>query len=156
METPMESPGRKWLGWLVLVGLPVAACGSGGAPEAAVRVALTGFVTTLQQGDRTALREHVSIESREYLDQLPLPSAAEPVDLVLGAPRVEGARAVCRVVETRGDERRDGSYVLVKEDGRWCVDLVETAGMNCREVSREGPPLRWKIVPVPAVADRVR
>lgn len=101
----------------------------------------------LARGDRPALARLMTEKSRAYLDHLPERSSSRHDARILEARR-EGSRVYLRVRdESPRAEVAEGTFVVVREDGEWRVDLLATAGRNSRETDIPGKaPTR--VVPV--------
>ena len=134
-----------------LLCVSATACGGSVALDQA-RSAFTAWHAAMQRGDRDGVRRLVTLGSREYVESISFDRAQAGARLEIRDGRLDGNTAVFRVREagTR-DGPVAGTYVLVREDGDWRVDLVETAGLNSREVALPGPSMKWKFIPVPAV-----
>ncbi len=116
--------------------------------------AFASFQTALFRGDQAALRQLVTRQSRPAVAQLPLGTMADKSPLlVLGAKRSD-----YRVHVEVSDPNEGGSrswFVVAKEDGRWVLDLVETAGLN--HISVESGDLELKPRQLsPAEIERIR
>ncbi len=87
------------------------------------------FQTALFSGDRDALRNLVTRESRQVVPELPLAAIADKQPLqVIGAVR-SGYRVHVEVSDpNEGDT--SAWFVVAKERGKWVVDLLETTGFN--------------------------
>jgi hypothetical protein len=118
-------------------------------PEGGVAIArFDEWLSALRGGDREGMRRLTTVESRVFVDHLPLDKAGSvPPDIAVH--RLERGRAVLRVKDRSPDAvAADGFFVMQREDGEWRVDLMETAGRNAREVDLPGAPTRTRIVPV--------
>jgi len=102
------------------------------------------FQKALLIEDRAALRKLVSESSRKYVESLPRPKPGS-------RPRVVGARREhSRVyIDVEDDNPKAeipcGTFVVVKEDGEWLVDLIQTAKQNLEQVP--GPARRNRVIP---------
>lgn len=114
--------------WLLPL-LALAACAGEGEPEAAARAAFESFQDALFRGDRGMLAKTLGKASLAALDQIPLERSEGKLRLV-----VTGVRAFPPEyeVQIRDPNERDqpGTFVVVREDGRYVVDLVATAGFH--------------------------
>ncbi len=134
MRTPLSPSLGLSLAYMLL---GTALLGTGCADERAqVGPALTvfkRFQAALFSGDRDALRNLVTRESRQVVPELPLAAIADKQPLqVIGALR-SGYRVHVEVSDpNEGDT--SAWFVMAKERGKWVVDLVETAGFNHRSV----------------------
>lgn len=112
------------------------------------------FQNALFSGDQATLRRLVTRQSRPAVPQLPLVSMADKSPLlVLGAKRSD-----YRVHIEVSDPNEGGSrswFVAAKEEGRWVLDLVETASLN--HISVESGDLELKPRQLsPAEIERIR
>ncbi|MEZ5988234.1 MAG: hypothetical protein R3F30_03770 [Planctomycetota bacterium] len=140
---------------LVPVLLLPACGGPAAAAERDALACLASFRKALAAGDRAALRGLLTAESRRACDQLPRRSDDCGYE-VLSTRSLSPSEVRVRLRD--GDPEasdREGVYVVVREDGRWVVDLVATAGLNKVERALPGPATR--VVPAdidPAVLRR--
>ena len=129
--------------------------GDAAANAAAVRT-LASFQDALCKGDRKACSDLLTGESRAAVDELPWQDLASRQPLrVLGSER-SGCEFLIRVEDPNDGDRRS-DFVVVRENGRFVVDLVATAGRNAVVVEAAGA--REEFVPrelTPADYDRIR
>lgn len=150
----MQPPSPRLWPFAAFVALGAACTGSQGPHEALA--AFERFQAALRAGDQAACRDQVTGESSVVLGDLPWRQlrAKQPL-VVLGA---EGADAefVIAVRDPNEDGRR-AEFVVVREYGRFVVDLVASAGRNAEVVEASSP--RDEFVPralTPADHDRIR
>jgi hypothetical protein len=123
-------------GWSLVLSSPPA------WQQEAVAV-LRRFQAALQDNDRAQLRQTLSWESLQYLDALPRHRDGRRLPLELVAASRNHGRVELVVRDPNAEAPAEhGRFVLVREDGRWHVDLVETAGANKREIPLPGPAYR--------------
>ncbi len=138
--------------------LGLALLGACGADQASARAeaAFTAFQAALQRGDAEAARQLVTLESAPALADLDWASLrAQPRLEVVGS---EQRAAEFRLrVQQAGAPQTAGEFVVVREYGRYVVDLVATAGMYTEIV--EATSGREEFVPQdlsPRDLDRIR
>lgn len=132
MARPADSKGMTRhtiaLRWLLPI-LALGACAGEGEAEAAARAAFEGFQDALFRGDRGALAKTLCKASLAALDQIPLDKSAGKQRLV-----VTGVRAFPPEYEVQiqdpNESDQPGTFVVVREDGRYVVDLVATVGFH--------------------------
>lgn len=137
--------------------LPLCAGACGGDPDvAAATRTLDAFQQALRRGDRTTCRELLTHESQAALAELPWEALRErPPLIVLGAERSAGEFLVA--VEDPGDGGRRSQFVVVREYGRFVVDLVATAGRHTEVVEAAAGEERFEPRELtPADLDRIR
>ncbi|MGK0205406.1 MAG: hypothetical protein ACI9S9_004496, partial [Planctomycetota bacterium] len=90
------------------------------------------FQTALQQKDREACRQLLTIESQPVLNSLPWDAVAKKKPLkVLGAVRQNRYSQLFRVnVEDPNNDDARGQFIVVREYGQLVVDLVASAGLT--------------------------
>ena len=115
--------------------------------RAAARDLVARFEQALRRGDRGALRDVVTLESRPAIDAMPLPAIADKAPLVL---LDVVARAGTWHVGVRDPNANDkeGAFVVVQENGSLRVDLVASAGLTAREVPLPGAATRTVMRPL--------
>ena len=87
------------------------------------------FQTAMFQGDRGALRDLVTRESRQVVPYLPLAAVAGKERLQVRRATRSGYRVQVEVSDpNEGDA--PGWFVVCKEGGKWVLDLVETTAFN--------------------------
>ena len=132
----------------------LAAC-SGDPDVAAARSTFERFQQALQQGDRTACRNLLTTGSAPALAALPWQDVARRQPLqILSAERGLGDFRVH--VADPNDGGRRGEFVVVREWGRFAVDLVASAGLTAEEIV--GPGSHDVLAPhelTPADLDRI-
>ncbi len=117
--------------------LALGACADDPATDLALS-SLRSFEAALENADHDALRRSVTTRSREYVTQLPARPKAQP--LTIRSARREHSRIYFEVEDLSADAPvREGCFVVAKEDGRWLVDLIDTAAQSARDVVSEGP-----------------
>ena len=136
----------------------LSGCGDGASANEgrAADAAFTAFQGALQRGDREACRALLTGESQAALAEMPWDDIAKKAPLtVLG---VDGGGAEYRVrVQDPNDGGRAAEFVVVREYGRFVVDLVASAGLTARTVEATGG--HEEFVPrelTPADLDRIR
>lgn len=140
---------------VVLVLALLGACG-GDQASARAEAAFAAFQAALQRGDGEAARQLVTLESAPALADLDWASLrAQPPLEVVGSER-HAAEFRLRVRQA-GAPQTAGAFVVVREYGRYVVDLVATAGMHTEIV--EATAGREEFVPQelsPRDLDRIR
>lgn len=104
--------------------LGLSACG---APkdDAAPRAALDQFRAAVQNGDREQVRDLLTTGSAPAVDEL---LASPRTDADTGSVATGSARSSGRFdFEVRDASGARGVIVVVRESGRWRVDLIESA-----------------------------
>jgi hypothetical protein len=119
----------------------VACSGSGGTPAAAVEE----FMKKVEAGECDGLRDYISASGRELagpsIEQVcgvakeqraknPEKAKQEGLKQIhVVESKEEGDKATLKFEPERNDGQREsaGTFVMVKEDGRWRIDLLGTA-----------------------------
>ncbi len=133
----------------------LGACASDGSADEA-RMAFGAFESALRRGDAATCRTLVTEESRPAIDGLPWTSVTGKQPLVVKGTEGAGAEFRIHVVDPN-DGGAPGEFVVVREYGRFVVDLVATAGLTAQFVEAAGKPDDF--VPrelSPADHDRIR
>lgn len=115
---------------------------------------VVAFERALHAGDRLALCDLVTFESRPAVDALTARSMAgkHPLRLLDTVERLDGLHV--RVLDpNHGD--RPGAFVVVRENGSLRIDLVATAGLDAQERALPGPATRTVVRPF-SPAERAR
>jgi hypothetical protein len=149
----------------------VACSGSGGTPQAAAEE----FLRKMSTGDCEGLREYISANGRELVgpkieqgcgmakterDKDPAKAQKEGLKEVhVVEAKEEGDKATLKIEPERNDGRREpaGTFVMVKEEGRWRIDLLATgqamgAGMGPGPGTEPQMPTPPAAAPQPAPA----
>ncbi len=141
--------------WLMTLAIGCSACSTDTGPAQAA-AAFAAFQTALQSGDETACRRLVTSESAPALDAIDWRAVRQRQPLrVLGSERGAGDFRV--KVADPNDNERAAEFVVVREYGRYVVDLVATAGLHTEVVEAAGG--REEFVPqqlTPRDLERIR
>lgn len=131
---------RPLIGLLIgLLLLPCAGCGNDPGAAAALAT-FARFQDALFARDARAARRLVTGESAPVVDAMPWDRiAARPRLVAVDASDERGSWHVH--FRDPADGGRPGSYVVVRENGRWCVDLVATAGLFAERGADAGIPV---------------
>lgn len=143
---------RRWSSLALLV--LCAACGGRQDAHEALD-AFDRFQAALRTGE-AACRELVTEESRPALTDLPWPDIRDKRPLVVLGADGAGAEFVVRVQDPN-EHGRAAEFVVVREYGRFVVDLVASAGRAAEVV--EATATRDEFAPrelTPADHDRIR
>lgn len=144
-------------GTLLTIVLPLlaAAC-AGSADEAAAQRTFVSFQSALQRGDRDACRDLLTRESQPVLAEMPWQRVQQERPLVvLGTERSAGEFLV-RVQDPNAGGRCS-EFVVVREYGRFVVDLVATAGRHAEVVEVASAQEQFEPRALtPADLDRIR
>lgn len=110
-----------------MAALGLTACSQDTAPESAATAAFERFQDALFAGDRPALAALLTHESRTTLDQVPMDAGTGKQRLqVIGVKAFPPEYEIA--IRDPNDGGRTGTFVVVREDGRYVVDLVASAG----------------------------
>lgn len=144
---------RSW--FALATALAFGSCG--GDPDTATAArTFADFQAALQRGDAAACRELLTNASAGALEAMPWDRVRQQQPLaVLGAERGQGDFRVH--VQDPNDGGRRSQFVVVREYGRFVVDLVATAGLHTEVVEAAGS--REALVPrafTPADEERIR
>ena len=128
----------------ILLLLALGAC-AGDDPAAEC---LARFRQAIAQRDSKAARACVTSASRRFVAKLPDTKGTAPLEVV--RRRQPYASRVELVVRDPHPDAQfsEGTFVVVREDGHWRIDLVETAGANLLETTLPGPS-KPRFVPMP-------
>ncbi|MCA8963342.1 MAG: hypothetical protein KDC48_00570 [Planctomycetes bacterium] len=141
--------------WLLAAAIGCGACSSDTGPAMAA-AAFESFQGALQRGDEAACRGLVTAESGKALGAIDWRAVGSRKPLqVLGSERGAGDFRV--KVADPNDGGRAAEFVVVREYGRYVVDLVATAGMHTEVVEAAGS--REEFVPqelTPRDLERIR
>jgi hypothetical protein len=142
----------------VAIGLSLLAAACSHAPTGTDRAlsAFGQFQDALFAGDATLLRGLVTEESAPVVDELPLAQIRQRQRLqAISASDERGSYLVQIRDPNQGNAR--GSYVVVRENGRFVVDLVATAAMHATPTDRPTDPHHFEPRELsPADLDRIR
>ncbi|GEM_PF-3024797 len=106
---------------------------------------LESFQGLLRKKDGLGLMGILTESSRRFVPALLKKTPGEQAPLLLSVKR-NGSRIEARMRDPNpGAIVPEGTFILVKEDGEWRIDLVATAGANSHEVALPGNSTR--IVP---------
>lgn len=133
---------------LLLLGTALLGAGCAEPADlAGARQVVRRFEDAVRAGDRTALRQVVTSESRPGVDAMALDASAPPQPLTVldAVQRPDGVHVRVRD-PNHGD--RVGALVVVRENGDLRLDLVATAGLSAREVPLPGPRQRSVVRPL--------
>ena len=130
---------------LALLAFPLVSLSCSGEPSdlEIAKQRLSSFHEALVAGDHARIRELVSDGSKPFASRLPRPphKVVEPLEILRSVR--EGSRITFAVRDPNpGAPAERGSFVVVRERGKWCVDLVATAGANSREEFQPGGKMR--------------
>ena len=129
--------------WLLAAALGCSGC-SGDAEPTRAAAAFSSFQAALQRGDEAACRALVTGESAKALGAIDWRAVGKRKPLeVLGSERGAGDFRV--KVADPNDGGRTAEFVVVREYGRYVVDLVATAGMHTEVI--EAADSREEFVP---------
>ncbi|MBL9077513.1 MAG: hypothetical protein JNL08_08420 [Planctomycetes bacterium] len=135
----------------------VLAGACGGDPDlAAAADTLAQFQAALLRGDEAACRTLLTRESAAAVAELPWQQlrTRQPL-VVLGTERGAGEFLVQVADPNEGGRRSE--FVVVREHGRFCVDLVATAGRHGEVVEASGTTEQFEPRELtPADHDRIR
>lgn len=126
------------------LGLLLLGCTHGDAASDAARSAFEGFQDALFGGDAKALAATLSRGSREAMDQIPLDRTRGKQRLVVTGVRPFPPEFEIAISDPN-ENGRAGTFVVVREDGRYVVDLVATAGFH--KVEDAAAKRSWRIEP---------
>lgn len=114
--------------------LILTACGSNEAPHPAAAT-FSAFQRALQQRDEAALGQLVTAASTPVIAELPWERIQQQQPLqVLGTTGTPSpSRTLVDVADPNHGGRRS-QFVVVRENGRLRVDLIESAGMHAQAV----------------------
>src|SRR5690606_19881776 len=121
-------------------------CDGGAADEIAVRARFQAFQDAVSSGDRAALYDLVTPESKRAVAHLPLERARGKQQVEVLDVERQHSTFLLRVADPNEAGRRT-TYVMVRQAGSLVVDLLETTAYNSREKWLPGPPTR--LVPAP-------
>ncbi|HEU4420097.1 MAG TPA: hypothetical protein VFT55_14275 [Planctomycetota bacterium] len=143
--------------YVVALALVVPACANG-VDHAEAVAAFARFQAALQRHDAEGCREVITTESAAALGEMPWDriSKRQPLE-VLSATSEQGQFDVRLRVADPNEGGRVSEFVVVREWGRYVVDLVATAGLHTEVV--EGTASREQVAPralTPADIDRIR
>ena len=131
----------KRLAVVLAMTVALVACSRGGGTPAA---AVEEFLKKIESGDCDGLRDYISANSREFMgpkleqvcgiakverDKSPDKAKQEGLKQIhVVETKEEGDKATLKIEPERNDGRREaaGTFVVVKEDGRWKIDLLAT------------------------------
>jgi len=135
----------------------VSGCANDGDHAEAV-AAFARFQAALQRHDAEGCREVITTESAAALGEMPWDriSKRQPLE-VLSATSEQGQFDVRLRVADPNEGGRVSEFVVVREWGRYVVDLVATAGLHTEVV--EGTASREQFAPralTPADIERIR
>lgn len=135
----------------------VPGCANEGEYKEAVAT-FARFQAALQRHDADGCREVITTESAAALGEIPWDriSKRQPLE-VLSATGEQGQFTVRVRVADPNEGGRVSDYIVVREWGRYVVDLVATAGLHTEVV--EGAASREQLAPrelTPADHDRIR
>lgn len=127
---------------------------SHGPSELAV-ARLQAFKVCVAKGDKAGMIPLLSLESRNIVEALPTKGRVDQPFEVLD----QWTRSPSEIhVKVRDPDptaqNRVGTYVVVREEGRWRIDLLATAGLNSEEVKLPGPSHR--LIPKPMSGTALR
>ena len=135
-------------------------CGQAPAPPQAKAVAkLQSFKVCVAKGDKAGMIPLLSLESRHVVEALPRRGNADQPFEILDSWSKSPSEVHVKVRDPDPKaQNRTGTYVVVKEQGSWRIDLVATAGLNSEEVRLSGPSHRLVQKPMSGAAlrDQVR
>lgn len=138
----------------LLLALGFAAC-SGEDRCAAANAAFRSFQQAMRSGNREAMRNCVTLESAPAIDEIrDADIAKEPAWQVV---RCEDRGTELRVHARPGAQGPASEFVVVREYGRFVLDLVTTAGLYSVAASNEPEANHFEPVPLSARdLDRIR
>jgi hypothetical protein len=112
--------------------------------EREVRRVFAEFVAALCEGRHAELRWLVTEECVPYVAHMQeLERAKDKQPLELLELEIEGSRATLAVRDPNPDAAAPGGdFVMRREDGRWRVDLIATAGKSARQRQLPGGGFR--------------
>lgn len=123
---------------LFAIALALTSCGEN--HESSALAAFDRFQTALFARDEDAVRNVLTRESRQIVPHLPWDRVAtqQPLE-ALGCNVVNGRYWI----EVRDPNQNDelATYVVVREDSHWRVDLIESTRFNHREIALPGPAM---------------
>lgn len=155
MEHADERYMRPFFACPLLLLFGAVSCARDTAPQEAAK-AFAAFQEALQRGDATACRSLVTGESAAALDAVDWQAVKQKQPLqVLGAKAGVGDFRVA--VRDPNQQGTAAEFVVVREYGRFVVDLVATAGMHTEVVEAAGS--REEFVPqalTPRDLERIR
>lgn len=142
----------------ILASVGILCSGCGGDADAGARLdaaiaAFTAFQQSLRTGDAERCRGLLTSESQPVVAEMDWAAMRRKAPI-----RVQAAEAAGPAIYVRGEDPSDGrtaTFVVVKERGRFVVDLVATAAFY----ARESGPAKYDLEPAPLTPrdhDRVR
>lgn len=142
---------------LLLLAIPAACTGADADADRAAR-AFASFQSALQTRDESGCRSLLTSESRQALADLPWDRLAgrQPLQ-VRGARRVANGCEYLVDVTDPNEADQAGQFVVVREHGRFVVDLVASAGLTAQTIEASGSREEFTPTPLqPADFDRIR
>jgi hypothetical protein len=132
----------------LLIPALLAACAGEAARHAAAAAAFGEFQDALFAGDRDALAATLTATSRRVIDDLPLERLAGKERLTVLRCDSQPQNVLVRV---RDHERggRTATFVVTREGGRMCIDLVATAAWHQIPLAAQPGTARWRLDPLP-------
>jgi hypothetical protein len=113
---------------------------------------LQSFKVCVAKGDKAGMIPLLSLESRNIVQALPKKGRADQPFEILNSWTRSPSEIHVKVRDPDPEaQNRDGTYVVVKEQGKWRIDLVATAGLNSDEVKLPGPSHRLVQKPMSGV-----
>jgi len=143
---PARSSKGKWAALVVILVVAVAAVGGWyfflrATPEKTVRA----FLQASDRRDINAMKSYLSAQSVRLLNQLGgkmspdkifPPRTGKTPDYIVGKATIQGDKATVPVTAPMpkeaarylaGKSQMDLPFVVIREEGRWKIDLIETA-----------------------------
>ena len=134
------SHGVRWLP----LGLLLTACSPAPEADAAAVAAFEHFQDALFHGDKAALAATLSKSSLPALDQIPLDASSGKQRLAVTGVRAFPPEYEIQIVDPN-EAGHPGTFVVVREDGRFVVDLIATVGFH--RVEDASAKRSWHIEP---------
>jgi hypothetical protein len=145
----MRSP-TPHLSALLLATLTLAACTT--SPEREAVRAFESFQDALFAGDRDALRPLLSSSSQPVCEQLPLERTKGKQRLVVTGVRARPPEYEIVLADPNAQDA-PATFVVVRENGRFVVDLVRTTAFHHEQ--RDNPSGTRTVTPRAITADEI-
>ena len=134
----------------------LASCGKDPATEQALHT-FERFQDAIFARDAAAARQLVTRESKAVVDAMPWDDVAKRARLIPVEATDERGSFRVAVRDPSKPESRSDAYVVVREYGRFVVDLVATAGLYTRTFQTAGGPEDFELGELsPEDIDRAR
>ncbi len=104
---------------------------------------LQAFKVCVAKGDKAGMIPLLTLQSRNVVSALPRKGNPDQPFEILKSWSKSPSEIRLQVRDPDPEaQNRTGTYVVVKEQGNWRIDLVATAGLNSEEVRLPGPSHR--------------